>query len=170
MTNEKDFKMRNDKWKMRNEREKKGEKEDFIGENEVFWRKREKSCRKIWWNEKKVLPLHSLLRTKRLGSYQSGQMGQTVNLLAMPSVVQIHHHPLFPKQLKKYWIRFLLLGFGFFVFMFLSAPTFIFGWARKNFSLPKQKLFPAEVTYHACVCVLGQFTKKSLLLARVKAV
>ena len=67
------------------------------GKIELFWRKTEKSCRKIWWNEKKVLPLHSLLRTKRLGSYQSGQMGQTVNLLAMPSVVRIHHYPLFPK-------------------------------------------------------------------------
>ena len=31
---------------------------------------------------------------KSLGSYQSGQMGQTVNLLAMPSVVRIHHYPL----------------------------------------------------------------------------
>ena len=30
---------------------------------------------------------------KFMGSYQSGQMGQTVNLLAMPSVVRIHHHP-----------------------------------------------------------------------------
>ena len=28
------------------------------------------------------------------GGYQSGQMGQTVNLLATPSVVRIHHHPL----------------------------------------------------------------------------
>ena len=27
------------------------------------------------------------------GGYQSGQMGQTVNLLALPSVVRIHHHP-----------------------------------------------------------------------------
>ena len=33
--------------------------------------------------------------TEREGGYQSGQMGQTVNLLAMPSVVRIHHHPLF---------------------------------------------------------------------------
>ena len=31
---------------------------------------------------------------ENLGSYQSGQMGQTVNLLAMPSVVRIHHYPL----------------------------------------------------------------------------
>ena len=31
---------------------------------------------------------------KFMGSYQSGQMGQTVNLLAMPSVVRIHHYPL----------------------------------------------------------------------------
>ena len=31
---------------------------------------------------------------KSKGGYQSGQMGQTVNLLAMPSVVRIHHHPL----------------------------------------------------------------------------
>ena len=29
------------------------------------------------------------------GSFQSGQMGQTVNLLATPSVVRIHHSPLF---------------------------------------------------------------------------
>ncbi len=27
------------------------------------------------------------------GVYQSGQMGQTVNLLALPSVVRIHPHP-----------------------------------------------------------------------------
>jgi hypothetical protein len=27
------------------------------------------------------------------GSYQSGQMGQTVNLLATPTVVRIHHSP-----------------------------------------------------------------------------
>ena len=33
--------------------------------------------------------------TYRTGGYQSGQMGQTVNLLAMPSVVRIHHHPRF---------------------------------------------------------------------------
>ena len=33
-----------------------------------------------------------------MGGYQSGQMGQTVNLLAMPSVVRIHHHPQ-PKRL-----------------------------------------------------------------------
>ena len=47
---------------------------------------------------RKVLPLHSLFRTyadKQVkGGYQSGQMGQTVNLLALPSVVRIHHHPL----------------------------------------------------------------------------
>ena len=39
---------------------------------------------------------------KLLGSYQSGQMGQTVNLLAMPSVVRIHHYPLFPKITQKF--------------------------------------------------------------------
>ena len=33
------------------------------------------------------------LKKKEKGGYQSGQMGQTVNLLAMPSVVRIHHHP-----------------------------------------------------------------------------
>ena len=58
-----------------------------------------KSQKKIWRNEIKALPLHSLL--KSMGGYQSGQMGQTVNLLAMPSVVRIHHHPHFPKQLKR---------------------------------------------------------------------
>ena len=29
------------------------------------------------------------------GVFQSGQMGQTVNLLALPSVVRIHPRPLF---------------------------------------------------------------------------
>ena len=29
-----------------------------------------------------------------LGGFQSGQMGQTVNLLLLASVVRIHHHPL----------------------------------------------------------------------------
>ena len=51
-------------------------------------------CQNIWWNKIKAVPLQSLLKSK--GGYQSGQMGQTVNLLAMPSVVRIHHHPLFP--------------------------------------------------------------------------
>ena len=35
----------------------------------------------------------ALEQIKLSGGYQSGQMGQTVNLLAMPSVVRIHHHP-----------------------------------------------------------------------------
>ena len=29
------------------------------------------------------------------GGFPSGQRGQTVNLLATPSVVRIHHHPFF---------------------------------------------------------------------------
>ena len=29
-----------------------------------------------------------------MDGFPSGQRGQTVNLLAMPSVVRIHHHPL----------------------------------------------------------------------------
>ena len=51
-----------------------------------------KKQEKIWWNKIKAVPLQSLLKSK--GGYQSGQMGQTVNLLAMPSVVRIHHYPL----------------------------------------------------------------------------
>ncbi len=31
---------------------------------------------------------------KSTGGFQSGQMGQTVNLLLLASVVRIHHHPL----------------------------------------------------------------------------
>ena len=57
---------------------------------------------------------------KSMGGYQSGQMGQTVNLLAMPSVVRIHHHPHFPKQLKKIRIRFLFKGSDFFSFIALA--------------------------------------------------
>ena len=37
----------------------------FLWENEVFWRKNEKSCEKIWWNQIKFVPLHPL--TKRKG-------------------------------------------------------------------------------------------------------
>ena len=82
-----------------------------LEEKQTFY---EKSFRKIWWYQKKAVPLQPLLRTKLFtikdcseskklsGSYQSGQMGQTVNLLAMPSVVRIHHYPLFPKITQKY--------------------------------------------------------------------
>ena len=34
------------------------------------------------------------LLKKKAGGFQSGQMGQTVNLLLLASVVRIHHHPL----------------------------------------------------------------------------
>ena len=79
--------------------------------------------------------------------------------------------PTFPKTTQKIknpipFIRFRILRF----YIPTCTLSFIFGWTRKNFSLPKQKLFPAQGTLQACVCVLGQFTKKSLLLARVKAV
>ena len=54
---------------------------------------------------------------KLLGSYQSGQMGQTVNLLAMPSVVRIHHYPLFPKiTQKKIKSPVFVMRIGFFLF------------------------------------------------------
>ena len=42
-------------------------------------------------NSKIIITFALALKSK--GGYQSGQMGQTVNLLAMPSVVRIHHHP-----------------------------------------------------------------------------
>ena len=45
----------------------------------------------------KIIPIFAL-QIRNKGKYQSGQMGQTVNLLAMPSVVRIHHYPLFPKK------------------------------------------------------------------------
>ena len=60
-------------------------------------------CQNIWWNKIKAVPLQSLLKSK--GGYQSGQMGQTVNLLAMPSVVRIHHHPLFPNITRDKRVR-----------------------------------------------------------------
>ena len=53
---------------------------------------------------------------KLLGSYQSGQMGQTVNLLAMPSVVRIHHYPLFPKITQKIKSPVFVMRIGFFLF------------------------------------------------------
>ena len=52
---------------------------------------KQKKSRFCFVIQKLLLPLHSLKKSK--GGYQSGQMGQTVNLLAMPSVVRIHHHP-----------------------------------------------------------------------------
>ena len=33
-----------------------------------------------------------------MGDFPSGQRGQTVNLLALPSVVRIHHLPLLTKK------------------------------------------------------------------------
>ncbi len=47
----------------------------------------------------KIKPYLCIALEKR-GGYQSGQMGQTVNLLAMPSVVRIHHHPLQKRGLQ----------------------------------------------------------------------
>ncbi len=35
-----------------------------------------------------------------MDGFPSGQRGQTVNLLAMPSVVRIHHRPLYVSSLK----------------------------------------------------------------------
>ena len=55
---------------------------------------------------------------KLLGSYQSGQMGQTVNLLAMPSVFRIHHYPLFPKITQRYKDPVFIMRIGFFVFIY----------------------------------------------------
>ena len=44
-----------------------------------------------------------------MGEFQSGQMGQTVNLLAMPSVVRIHLPP--PKQPEQLFRLFVLSGY-----------------------------------------------------------
>ncbi len=60
---------------------------------------------------------------KLLGSYQSGQMGQTVNLLAMPSVVRIHHYPLFPKITQRYKDSVFIMRIGFFVFILSTDNT-----------------------------------------------
>ena len=53
---------------------------------------------------------------KSKGGYQSGQMGQTVNLLAMPSVVRIHHHPLFPNITRDKRVRISYEIWIFFVY------------------------------------------------------
>ena len=71
-------------------------------------------CQNIWWNKIKAVPLQSLLKSK--GGYQSGQMGQTVNLLAMPSVVRIHHHPLFPNITRDKKSPDFLRNLDFFVY------------------------------------------------------
>jgi hypothetical protein len=42
-----------------------------------------------------------LLPAKSLGGYRSGQTGQTVNLLAMPSQVRILHPPLDPSWIER---------------------------------------------------------------------
>ena len=41
------------------------------------------------------------LALKAMGSFQSGQMGQTVNLLLLASVVRIHHYPHYKKYSKR---------------------------------------------------------------------
>ena len=46
-----------------------------------------------------------------MGDFPSGQRGQTVNLLAMPSVVRIHHPP--PKSRLRKRSAFLFWGTGF---------------------------------------------------------
>ena len=44
------------------------------------------------------------------GEFQSGQMGQTVNLLSLTSVVRIHPPP--PKQKARFGVFFVLVGEG----------------------------------------------------------
>ena len=73
---------------------------------------------------------------KLLGSYQSGQMGQTVNLLAMPSVVRIHHYPLFPKITQRYKDPVFIMRIGFFVFILSTDNT-----KRKSDGLHKSIAF-----------------------------
>ena len=57
-----------------------------------------------------------------MGEFPSGQRGQTVNLLALPSVVRIHFPPLF---VKSPFVLFLVTEFGTvsadFVFSLLSG-------------------------------------------------
>jgi hypothetical protein len=43
-----------------------------------------------------------------MGEFQSGQMGQTVNLLSLTSVVRIHPPP--PKQKARFGVFFVLVG------------------------------------------------------------
>ena len=76
---------------------------------------------------------------KLLGSYQSGQMGQTVNLLAMPSVVRIHHYPLFPKITQRYKDPVFIMRIGFFVFI-----------SPQNFSRKKQNNIIQEKAMDLC--------------------
>ena len=58
-----------------------------------------------------------------LGSFQSGQMGQTVNLLSTTSVVRIHHFPLISKNQNA--------GSCFFETVFFLYLTFFYYYSAK---------------------------------------
>ena len=50
---------------------------------------------------------------KSTGGFQSGQMGQTVNLLLLASVVRIHHHPLRQEIALRQSLFFILFFYSF---------------------------------------------------------
>ena len=56
-----------------------------------------------------------------MGDFPSGQRGQTVNLLAMPSVVRIHHLPPKPQRRKSLGLYFLLLHYSLFTKLAFEA-------------------------------------------------
>ena len=61
---------------------------------------------------------------KSTGGFQSGQMGQTVNLLLLASVVRIHHHPL-RQEIALRQSLFLSSSFVLFFCPLLLSPSFI---------------------------------------------
>ena len=57
-----------------------------------------------------------------MGDFPSGQRGQTVNLLATPSVVRIHHLPPNKNRSFEWFLFFLLFNFIFYVVLTIHYP------------------------------------------------
>ena len=78
-----------------------------------------------------------------MGDFPSGQRGQTVNLLAMPSVVRIHHPP--PNKSER------LLSFGF-IFWLDYGGVEVYTPLRGESTIPHQK--PSDAVWHGSVFLL----------------
>ena len=87
--------------------------------------------------------------------FQSGQMGQTVNLLLLASVVRIHHHPLRQEIALR---QSLFLSSSFVLFFFRFAP-YILG----VLGCPREALF-------LLFTLQQDFDSRSALLLVVKVV
>ena len=98
-----------------------------------------------------------------MGEFPSGQRGQTVNLLAMPSVVRIHLPPPYLDVSMENMLASTFFFFFFFISVVLSyfAPVLLYSGASQKISLHQNSVFTFfETTFFGARRIQGgrQFT------------